>query len=145
MFPDNSRMVPIQNHNKSSTLSVFPYLSAHPKKGRARRSLSKVCPHRDAQEFCKSKYFTSPSKLLRAFDRKSRSPSIPKPKGMKRCAEVGILLGFHWGTVSADFLLRGTRMWYHKSTNRRKRFISRKNVFLIVGKVPAEVVGRKPM
>ena len=89
--------------------------------------------------------FFFPSKLLRAFDRQRRSPTIPKPKGMKRCAEVGILLGFHWGTVSADFLLRGTRMWYHKSTNRRKRFISRKNVFLIVGKVPAEVVGRKPM
>ena len=83
---------------------------------------------------------SSHSKLLRAFDGQCRSPTIPKPKGTKRYVKVRILLGFYWGTFSANLLLRGAQMWYHESTNRRKRFISRKNVFLIVGKVPAEVV-----
>ena len=111
-----------------------------PKTGRARCSLSKVCPYRAAQEFCGGRLISSYSKLLRAFDGQCRSPTMPKPKGMKRYAKVGILLGVYWGRFPADLLLRDPQMWYHESTNRRKRIISRKNVFLIVGKVPAEVV-----
>ena len=69
----------------------------------------------------------------------------PQAERYEKVCNSLVLLGFYLGKFSADLLLRGSRMWYHESTNRRKRFISRKNVFLIVGIVPAEAVGRKPM
>lgn len=50
-------------------------------KGEQGRSLSKVCPRVDAQEFCVNKPISYLPKLLRAFDRQNRSPTIPKPKG----------------------------------------------------------------
>ena len=138
VFPDS---FPIDRRKTA----IKEYNFGTPKIGRARRGLSKVCPHRDAREFYRIKLFSSHSKFLRAFDRHSRFPTISEPKGMKRYAKVRILSGFYWGAFSADLLLKVAQMWYNQSTNRQKRFISRKNVFLIVGKVPAEVVGRKPM
>ena len=121
LFPDNSRMIPIQNHNKSGTLSVLPYLSAHPKKGRARRSLSKVCPTGTRRNFVEVSILPLISKLLSAFDRQSRSPTIPKPKGTKMSCEGNKMRGlfrfyqhelrFCWGLLTAAFVVKREGMW----------------------------------
>ena len=85
-----------------------------PEKRESKAKSVKGLPHGDAQEFCKSKYFTSPSKLLRAFDRPNRSPNIPKPKGTKKYGELLNCqqeLRFCWGLLTAAFVVKRRRMW----------------------------------
>ena len=143
-FPAIFQCTGTKSQQKRYTFGAFGPFGT-PKNGRARQRLSKVCPHRDTQEFCRIKSFFFPLKIAACLWQTKPLSHHPQAERYEKVCNSLVLLGFYLGKFSADLLLRGSRMWYHKSTNRRKRFISRKNVFLIVGKVPAEVVGRKPM
>ena len=76
------------DRSKNGTFSVHFRTFRRHRNGRARRSLSKVCPTGTRRNFVIPCLFLTTPKLLRAFDRPSRSPTIQKSKGTKSPVKV---------------------------------------------------------
>ena len=116
-FPNGTDTKPQQ---KRYTFGASVPFGAPEKRERKAKSV-KGLPHGDAQEFCRSLPISSHSKLLRAFDRQSRSPTIPKPKGTKMSCEGNKMRGlfrfyqhelrFCWGLLTAAFVVKREGMW----------------------------------
>ena len=120
---------PIYRRTKGTQPIQNPYnfQPAAPFGGQKRESgnaVSKVCPHRDAQGFFKSRLIRV-RKSLRAFDTARKLSQTPnaercggKVSGLYRFSWVSV--GYCWVFVRAEFIAKAAFLWYNNMDRQAK-------------------------
>ena len=154
LFPADTQTIPVQNPNKSGTISVRSYLSAHPKTGRARRSLSKVCPQGTHRNFVEGSRFPHNQNCCAPLTDKAALPPYQSRK-VRKCPEkvTKCAVCFGFGDLSCGFVGVYSRQLLLKNAwecGRIKAQTSRGSashhggMYSDCGKKPAGVVGHRP-
>ena len=129
-FPNKLPQYPKGNPNGYIQIPycfLRPYLSAD-KKRESGNGVSKVCPHRDAQEFFQKHTHSSIQNSCAPLTQRESSPKLRTPKGAAEKLRIRILLlGFGWVLLgyNTDFvrtalIAKKAPLWYNNMDRQAK-------------------------